>query len=267
MARVLYKPVRSKRKKKGRKSPAKKPKRAGPFNERTGPRVKNWAVGITIAPREEEYHTRTVDSVIASGWESPHLFVEPGTELEDRHLSLNITQRKEKYGCWKNWFSALRELLETYPEADCYGLIQDDVVFCKGVRLFLENVLWPTPDTGVASVFTPSHYTGGTPGFYRRNFSGKLWMAQTFFFPPSVARDCIEHKICVRHKGEKNIDNIVGRWLNAIDCPPYYFSPSLAQHVGEKSTLWNNKYNQARGRKAAKDFVGEHYDISHGMQE
>ena len=90
-------------------------------------------------------------------------------------------------------------------------------------------------------------------------------MAQTFFFPPSKARKCVQHKIISGHTGDKNIDNIVGRWAFHSNSPPYYFVPSLAQHVGVKSTLWNNKLNQAKGRKAASDFVGEDHDVSYGM--
>lgn len=238
-----------------------------PSNEILGPRIKKWAVGITIAPREKEYHTKTIDSIISAGWETPHLFLEPGVKLAARHKSLPSTVREEKYGCWKNWFEGLKDLISIYPDAGCYGMIQDDVVFCKGVRVFLENVLWPSKDVGFVSVFTPSHYTSERPGFYKRNRSGKLWMAQTFFFPPSKARKCVQHKIIYGHTGDKNIDNIVGRWAFHSNQPPYYFVPSLAQHIGEKSTLWNNKLHQAKGRKAASDFVGEDHDASYGMVE
>ena len=239
----------------------------GPYNKIISPKVENWAIGITVSPRpnKTEYHTRTIDSVIKAGWNAPHLFAEPEINIEDRHLSLPRTDRKKVYGCWKNWFEGLKELVETYPDADCYGMIQDDVVFCRGVRIFLEKALWPNTDVGLVSVFTPSHYSETKPGFYRRNYSGKLWMAQTFFFPPGRAKSCISHKVCTGHKGDRNIDNIVGRWLNRIKCPPYYFSPSLAQHIGETSTLWDNSLNQAEGRKSAKDFVGEDYNIAHGM--
>lgn len=241
----------------------------GPYNKMLKPNVSNWAIGITVSPRpkENQYYTRTIDSVIRAGWKNPHLFIEPDTELAERHLELPRIDRKEKYGCWKNWFEGLKELVEIYPDADCYGMIQDDVVFCRGVRVFLEKVLWPNVDVGLVSVFTPSHYTEDKPGFYRRNYGGKLWMAQTFFFPPDRAKNCINHAVCTGHDGDRNIDNIIGRWLYRIRKPPYYFSPSLSQHIGETSTLWNNNLNQAKGRKSAKDFVGEDYDISHGMTD
>jgi hypothetical protein len=236
-----------------------------PSNEILGPRISKWAVGITIAPREKEYHAQTIDSVIRAGWKLPHLFLEPGVKLEKRHELLPLTKRTEKHGCWKNWFEGLKDLIKIYPDAGCYGMIQDDVIFCKGVRVFLEHVLWPSDDLGFVSVFTPSHYTSERPGFYKRNKNGKLWMAQTFFFPPSKARKCVRHKIISGHTGDKNIDNIVGRWAFHSKSPPYYFVPSLAQHIGVKSTIWSNDRDQARGRKSASDFVGEDHDLSCGM--
>ena len=84
-------------------------------------------------------------------------------------------------------------------------------------------------------------------------------MAQTYFFPPDSARDCATHRICRTWKKDRQIDNIVGRWAKHQSQVPYYFSPSLAQHVGDTSTLWN-KHNQAAGRRAASDFVGEDFD-------
>ena len=51
----------------------------GPYNKMLKPNVSNWAIGITVSPRpkENQYYTRTIDSVIRAGWKNPHLFIEP----------------------------------------------------------------------------------------------------------------------------------------------------------------------------------------------
>jgi len=247
-----------------------------PSVESYGKAIENWAVGITVAPRKTENHTYTIDSFLNAGWDSIHLFFEPKVKVSDKHKNLPITQRKTKLGAWKNWLTSLNDLIELYPNADCYGLIQDDVIFCKGTREFLEHTLWPAKDVGVCSVFTPTHYTRKNPGWYKTNKKGTLWMAQTYFFPPDSTRNCANHKICTGWKKDRQIDNIVGRWANHVKQYPYYFSPSLAQHVGDTSTLWN-KNNQAAGRRAAKDFVGEYfnahefakhnYDLEYGYED
>ena len=230
-----------------------------PSVESYGKPIENWAVGITIAPRQIENYTHTIDSFLDAGWNSIHMFVEPDVKVADKHKHLPLTQRKTKLGAWKNWLTSLNDLIEFYPNADCYGLIQDDIIFCRGAKKFLEYTLWPAQDVGVCSVFTPSHYTRENPGWYKTNKKGKLWMAQTYFFPPDSARNCATHPICVDWTKEKQIDNVVGRWADYSEQYPYYFSPSLVQHVGDTSTLWGSR-NRAKGRRAATDFVGECFD-------
>ena len=231
---------------------------------RIGKKVSNWAVGITIAPRERPTHDITIDSFVEAGWESLHIFAEPDVVIDEKHSHFPITKRNRKFGAWQNWFTALKNLVDFYPEADCYGIIQDDVIFCKGVKKFLEKTLWPAPDVGVCSVFTPSHYTNEVAGWYKNNRGGKLWMAQTYFFPPEGAISCLNHPRCVKWKKDRQIDNAVGFWSRSTKMYPYYFSPSLAQHIGHASTLWS-KGNKANGRRSASDFVGQDYDIGHGL--
>ena len=256
--------IRGMRKGKIKGSPG-KPRPQKPTKKiRAGNPVSNWAVGITIAPRKDPTHTKTIDSFIEAGWDSINIFAEPGVKFSERHKLMPIIQREEKMGAWTNWFTALKDLIRLYPDADCYGIIQDDVVFCRGLRKFLEAVLWPADDVGVCSVFTPSHYTQDLAGWYKNDRAGKLWMAQTYFFPPDSAKSCVAHKRCKNWKKEKQIDNVVGFWSRATKRYPYYFSPSLAQHIGHTSTIWSEN-STANGRRAASDFVGQDYDIGHGL--
>ena len=232
--------------------------------KKLGQSVNDWAVGITIAPRDEKYYSKTIDSVMKAGWESPILFTEPNVELCEPHKELKNIKRNERYGAWKNFCSSLQDLVEMYPAADAYFMIQDDVIFCKGVRLFLENNLWPDERTGFVSVFTPSHYTAKPTGFYKRNMGGALWMAQTIIMPPDSARNFLQHPVKTGHNGDRNIDNRLGLWASREKRYPWYFCPSLAQHIGSVSTLWTSGANQAAGRKSASDFVGEDYDVGVG---
>tara|TARA_R110000824_G_scaffold211640_15_gene397588 strand:+ start:71 stop:868 length:798 start_codon:yes stop_codon:yes gene_type:complete len=231
-----------------------------PSTKVVGKKIDKWAVGVTIAAREEQTYNITIDSFLSAGWDSIHLFCEPDVIVTENSSHFPRTYRKEKQGAWSNWFNSLNDLIDTYPDADCYGLIQDDVVFCKGLRKFMEDTLWPSEDTGVCSVFVPSHYTRNMPGWYKTNRGFKLWMAQTFFFTPEAARSCVNYEFCKKWDKEKQIDNVVGRWANETKQYPYYFSPSLAQHVGNTSTIWS-KGNRAAGKRAASDFVGEEYDL------
>jgi len=168
-----------------------------------GKRVKTWAIGITICPRlniktntDESTYTKCIDSLLSAGWNTCHLFCEPETKLEDRHSKLPQTHRKTKFGAWKNFLYSLTELIEAYPNADCYGMIQDDIIFCKGIRLYLENNLWPSKECGLVSIYTPSHYSQDKTGWYKMNRGASLWGACTFFFPANAAQHCVNNKFC-----------------------------------------------------------------------
>ena len=99
------------------------------------------------------------------GWDSPVLFTEPNVELCETHKELKNIKRNERYGAWKNFCSSLQDLVEMYPAADAYFMIQDDVIFCKGVRLFLENNLWPDERTGFVSVLHRATIQQNLQGF------------------------------------------------------------------------------------------------------
>jgi len=58
----------------------------------------------------------------------------------------------------------------------------------------------------------------------------------------------------------KNIDCVVGRWCREAGRPFYVHAPSLAQHVGETSTL--TPAAAASGRRAATTFIGEDADAT-----
>jgi hypothetical protein len=220
--------------------------------------VRQWALGVTIAPRRQPTHDETLDHIRAAGWDDFHLFTEPDVELAARHDGLPRTRRPTRYYAWKNWFAALGELWERYPGRDAYGIIQDDVLLCRNIRAFLEEQLWPADDCGVASVYCPSHYERDAPGWYARDTGLRLRPALTFFFPPASVESILAHPTTKGWPRRKNIDNAVGLWARETRRLPYFFSPSLAQHVGETSTIVF--FKKLRGKRISDRFVGDDFD-------
>lgn len=220
--------------------------------------VKTWAIGVTIAPRKQPTHDQTLDYIKEAGWDDVHLFTEPDVDLAERHRHLTRTTRPERFYAWKNWFTALRELYETYPGRDAYGIIQDDVLLCKNIRGFLEHELWPSEDCGVASVYCPSHYERERSGWYSRDTGLKLRPALTFFFPPAAVESILSHPSTVGWPRRKNIDNAVGLWARETRKLPYFFTPSLAQHIGETSTIVF--FKKLKGKRVSDQFVGDNFD-------
>lgn len=227
--------------------------------------VRTWAVGITTAPRPEPTLEKTLSSLLNAGWAEPHVFAEPGVQVSSK-CDLLWTQRIKTLGAWPNWLLGLTELVLTFPQADAYFMCQDDVVFCRGLRNYLEETLWPAPRVGVVSLYCPSHVgESGHLGFQLDDRGWDTWGALAYVFSNASARALLRSSLVVNHRnrgpsdGLRNVDSVVGQWCRDSDMPYFIHSPSLAQHVGETSTLFPNVRNE--GKRRASTFLGEHAEI------
>lgn len=118
----------------------------------------DWAVGVTTSPRATSYLNETLASLINAGWTDISIFAEPESNLSGLAESLHVVQRPQRLGAWLNWKAALRQLLDDHLQADKIMVVQDDTVFCRNVRSYLDASLWPADDVGIVSVYTPRLY-------------------------------------------------------------------------------------------------------------
>jgi hypothetical protein len=144
------------------------------------------------------------------------------------------------------------------------------VVFCRGVRAYLEQVLWPAERIGVVSLFCPSNYARGKPaGFHAEDRGWDTWGAQAYLFPYLSAELVLTSPIFVQHRrsgpssGSRNIDSVAGHWCRESRLPYFVHAPSLVQHVGVTSTLYPTA--GIWGNRATVDFVGEQCDMSSSL--
>lgn len=216
---------------------------------------RKWAVGMTTAPRQVPTLERSLNSLHAAGWDSPRLFVEPGTEIPKAFDHLPVTRRDQVLGAFPNWYLGLAELIMREPQADAYLMCQDDVLFSEGLRGYLEESPWPSPDAGVISVYCPSHYAADqSPGFHVENRGWQSWGALAYALPAPSARAIVsdlrvlEHRLKGPADGMRNIDSVVGRWCRESGRSYVVHVPSLAQHIGDTSTIWNGARNSNRRR-------------------
>lgn len=235
------------------------------FEPRLGKRgVSSWAVGVTTAPRHRPTLARCMASLAAAGWERPRLFAEPGAEVPPEFAHLPLTRRDEVLGAWPNWFLALAELVQRQPHAGAYLLVQDDTVFCRNVRALMEQTLWPGERVGLVSCYCPAGYGGPVPGWQLVQAGWDLAGALTYAFPNTAARLLLADPAALSHRrlgpgaGRAYIDSVVGRWAAQARLPVYYHAPSLAQHVGDTSTVWEGARNQ--GQRCSVTFLGEDFD-------
>jgi hypothetical protein len=197
------------------------------------------------------------------------LFAEPGVILPKRFAGLPCTRRDVPLGPFPNWYLALAELVMREPKVDPYFLCQDDVVFCRGLRAYLEERLWPAPKVGVVSLYRPSHFTSDkVKGFHVADRGWATWGALAYIFPnPSAHRFLCDPRV-VNHRrggpadGMRNIDSLVGWWCRDVKLPYYVHTPSLAQHIGATSTIWKTGTSGATGKRRADEFPGEEFDVS-----
>ena len=219
-----------------------------------------WAVGVTTAPRRVSTLERCLTSLRSAGWGRPRLFAEPGVELRSEFADLPLTRRDETLGAFPNWYLGLCELVLREPRAGAYLICQDDVLFSKGLRDYLERTLWPAPDVGVVSVYCPSHYGGDKPaGYHIEDRGWDSWGALAYVFPNPSARALLSDPLVVNHRhhgpgdGVRNIDSVAGGWCQRTGRPYFVHVPSLAQHIGTTSTIWKRAGNT--GCRRAGEFL------------
>lgn len=227
-----------------------------------GSRIKRWSVGVITAPREEPTLERCVTSMIAAGWDAPRIFAEPGTDIPTSIGHIPVTQRETRANAWGNWYLALCELLDRQPNADAYMVAQDDTLFASGdtsenLRQYLERALWPEDNTGVVSIYCSSAYNQQTHGWHLKQ--GKwVWGALAFIWP----RESLQHFLLttgaewMSQNRTRKVDIAVGFWQQRHAKSVYFCYPSLAQHIGNVSTIWG-RGNKAVGRRAASEFLGD----------
>jgi len=213
-------------------------------------KVRHWAVGMTTAPRKQPTILRTLHSLLDAGWNDLRLFAEPGSEIPDAFSRLPISQRDTRLGAFPNWYLALSELVMREPQADAYLLCQDDVLFAQGLRSYLEERLWPAERLGVVSIYSAgSQSTRGPDGFHIDNRGWDVGGALALIFPSSAARAFLSHPYVLKHRqrgpeeGMHFIDAVVGTWCQRTGFPFYLHAPSLAQHIGDASTLFSGAAN------------------------
>ena len=204
-----------------------------------------WGVGLTTAPRKNSTLEITLKSVHEAGWENPDIFND-----------------KDKVGSWKTWLDSLRILVEKYPKANAYLMLQDDIILCKNVRSYLERTLWPDSQDRIAvcSFYTSAIYFQSTPGWHPLklgketpfNLHGELLCGVTLLFPNIIAKKILAENQA--NPGEKSLDVRIGHWAKSQGLTPWMHSPSLAQHIALTNSALT--HNNISPRRYAADFIG-----------
>lgn len=224
--------------------------------------VRNWAVGVTTSPRRLPTLQLCVQSIQNAGWEKPVLFSDGEVEIPQSCSGLDSSSRQPAVGAFPNYVLSLTELYMRNPHADAYLMIQDDALFLPSpaTRSYLEHVLWPCSGPYIASLYCSKKYNQMIAGWHR--FPGNwVWGAVAFAFSKAAVVSILTthhlfaHRSLPGRQGLSKIDVVIGRIATDLGIPIVFPSPSLVQHIGTTSTIWDHA--RAVNARYADRFIGD----------
>jgi len=225
-------------------------------------RVTQWAVGVTTAPRRSPTLATCLRSLAAVGWDRPHLFIDGDLEIPAEFGTLPRTVHLPSLGARQSYYLALQELLALHPGADALMLVQDDALWPAHlpVREYLEWALWPDLQRGLVSCWCCSDDTASEAGWHTIARPWKFG-AVAFIFP----RECAERFVRdpeIQHQcrsggnaATAGISMLIGNWAWQAGIPISFTTPSLVQHIGEVSAIYET--SRAVGIRRASRYLGD----------
>lgn len=236
-----------------------------------------WVCGLTTVPsRLNNLLPRTLASLESAGFPKPRLFVD-GTDDAGpwKHFGLPITPRDQPILPYGNWILGLAEVYVRDPNADRYAMFQDDVVFVKNLRYYLDKQAFPRvgywnlytfPENQPFALAPPTAEAHGK--WFVSNQRGKGALA--LVFSQEGVRKLLTHQAIVDKpagKSPKRWRNIDGAVIHALGHTvgwlEYCHNPSLVQHTGIDSSLTDFTPGETkRKHPLAITFPGEQFDAT-----
>lgn len=223
----------------------------------TGTQIRNWNVGITTAPRRLPTLADSIESLKRAGWDCPHLFIDGDMDLPRSADSLMQSRRQPMMGAWRNYYQSVVDLLSDCS-ADFILLAQDDAWWSTHlpIRKYLEELCWPVEDRFLVSLYCCASDTA--PMSCWRRYEG-IWQygAVAMIFSRKAAEEFVRDPVVCGygHEQKGGIDTIIGEWANRSQIPVFVPTPSLVQHIGDVSSLWET--SRAVGMRRASRFIGD----------
>lgn len=174
-------------------------------------------------------------------------------------LTFHDTQTRGQF--WA-YYHALAALVDVHPVANAYLVAEDDVVFCRGTRRYLDETLWPEPPEkiGFCSLYRPGgpRAVGQRGWFQSRTRRGEC-CCQAWVYPAATARMLLNDLRNECRPGVIGGDYIVSRWMAIKGLSVWFHGPSLAEHIApaRNSVVGNTRKTRVR---TSRDFPGEDFN-------
>lgn len=234
-----------------------------PLPHRQSPNTVRWAVGMTTSPRRQPTLAQSLESLLASGWQDPHLFIDGDVDVPREFDPIMRTIHPSPSGAWPAWRRAAEGLLQSYPNANAVMIVQDDALFphIACLRGYVESLLWPCDALkGRESILSLYTSTDDTINESRWRVLPRRWVygAVAMVFSPEQLRSILRADreglldVVVGHAG---VDTRIGHWAQQSGIDVWHPSPSLVQHIGQVSTVW--LHSRAVGLRRARRFIAD----------
>jgi len=203
----------------------------------------NWSVTILTSPRPKgPTIQRTLSSLALAGWPTCTVYTDA-----------------VRAGQFCAWMAALARSVAARPGADAYFMLEDDVVFCRGLREYLERSLWPESAERIAlcSPYCPVPYRSSASGWHLENRGMCLVSGLSWAMPPQAARAVLAdlHSLPETSGPWRGSDYLVGQWALQTNRQVWFHTPSLGQHVGLGNSAVGDGLESPM--RCAGDFIGE----------
>jgi hypothetical protein len=164
-------------------------------------------------------------------------------------------------GQFQSWAELLQAVVADAPTADAYFLVEDDMIFWRGIRAYCEKTLWPA-NAAICSPFRPGIYPPGPTGWNPISSREGLGSGNAWLIPQDVARRILAERTHIATLGPwDHADQRVGLWAAEEWLTSYFHTPSLAQHLWGATRLPHNGICLPENYLAT-DFCGEEFDSS-----
>lgn len=211
---------------------------------------------IVTSPRPREIHVRTVEAAKRAGFAPLLASCEPGTDLEPL-ADVVAYPHSEKQGQWRNFIAALRYGLSL--NVPYFLAMEDDVELCRGSMKLLTKLGWPSADCGCLQLYSaaPLHkYPVGRRFQLEPVNAYDLLGACAMVLRRSAAIALVESSetgwrgitngVIEEPERKEAADTYVGEVLSDLGFGIWAHNPTLANHIGDVSTLGhpNNNVNR-----------------------
>lgn len=214
-------------------------------------------IAMLTAPRQEPTLKRSLLSLREAGFkQAVHLFAEPGSELQslpetDPHLVIH--QNPERMGCFHNYNQGLEFLLQE-TESPYVMVLLDDMIYSRYLAPYLlETLKKAPPEFGYYALISIDHDIGGLkgvkPGWNRSHLGWYCW-GGLFVMQRETAARLVQFEFYRDHllyyTRNQQIDACVSESFKRMELAMFMHIPSLAEHIGETSTLGHGELTDER---------------------